>query len=284
MRPFILLLGLFQLSSFLPAQDYKNKYLELLQSQQMEELKKHLIAWEKAEPQNPEVYIAYFNYHVNAGMRTVQKMGKSQDGRYLMYSEREYDPDHAKAALTYIDKGLVLAPNRLDIHFGKARFLAELKEYKVQKDAILAILEHSLKNGNRWVWSNGIPVTSGEKSMFAGLEEYIGVWFDNFEATAPYIKEVTERQTVLYPNNPWGWNLLAGYYRYTENWEQALSCLLTAEKLDPGDGIVVANIGQCYKTLNQMQKAKEYFKKLETFADPRLKQFAKEQLAKLDTR
>lgn len=262
-------------------EDFKSTYLELLKSQQYDELLSLLGRWEKAEPSNPELYIAYFNYHFNRGRRVVETMGQAPDGRYVLYNKREYDPEHAKAALRYIDKGLSLAPNRLDIHFGKARLLSELEDFKAQKDTIVGILRQSKRNGNRWMWSSGIPLTEGESSMFAGIEEYLGEWFERFSETGPYLKEVAELETTLYPKNPWGWNILAGYYREVGDFRNALECLLKAEALDPQDGVVVANIGQCYVELKENDKALHYFRKLENHPDPRLRQYAEERIKKL---
>ncbi|GAB4366282.1 MAG: tetratricopeptide repeat protein [Spirochaetales bacterium] len=274
-----LLIG-FPLNSM--AEDFKGKYLELLRSQKYEELRVHLQQWEKAEPSNPELYIAYFNYHFNIGRHSVQKMGHSPDGRYLMYEEWEYDPEHVEAALASIDKGLSLAPNRLDIHFGKARLLAELRDFEAQKNVIVAILEQSKRNGNRWMWGSGLAMTDGEANMFAGIEEYLGEWFERFSEAGPYLKEVAELETTLYPQNPWGWNILAGYHREMGDFRNALSCLLQAEKLAPQDGVIVANIGQCYAQLKENEKALEYFRKLETHPSPQLRKYAAEWIQKLE--
>lgn len=268
----------------LSAEDFKAQYLELLKGERYDELVLLLGKWEKAEPKNPELYIAYFNYHFNRGRRSVQTMGQAPDGRYLMYTKREYDPEHAKAALASINKGLSLAPNRLDIHFGKVRLLAELGDLKAQKEAIVAVLEQSTRNSNRWMWANGIPISEGEASMFAGIEEYLGEWFERFAETGPYLKEVAELETTLYPKNPWGWNILAGYYREVGDFRNALVSLQKAEILDPQDGVVVANIGQCYVMLKENEKALEYFKKLETHPAPQLRQYAKEWIEKLTSR
>ncbi len=261
--------------------NYRAKYLDLLKNQQYDELFTLLGQWEKAEPTNPELYIAYFNYHFNRGRRSVQTIGQAPNGQYLLYTKREYDPEHAKAALACIDKGLSLAPNRLDIHFGKVRLLAELGDIKAQRDAIVAVLTQSTQNGNRWMWTSGVPLTEGEASMFAGIEEYLGEWFERFTETGSYLKEVAELETSLYPKNPWGWNILAGYYREVGDFPNALACLLKAEVLDPQDGVVVANIGQCYVMLKEHEKAIEYFRKLETHPVLQLRQYAAEWIQKL---
>ncbi|MCX7787827.1 MAG: hypothetical protein N2442_09030 [Spirochaetes bacterium] len=282
--PFAVLMILLVLPFRLMGDDYRAQYLNLLNNQQYEELLTLLGQWEKMEPTNPELYIAYFNYHFNRGRRLIQTMGQSPDGRHLVYTKREYDPEHAKAALRYIDTGLSLAPNRLDIHFGKVRLLAELGDLKGQKEAIVTVLRLSIQNGNRWMWTSGIPLTEGEASMFAGIEEYLGEWFDRFAETGSYLKEVAELETSLYPKNPWGWNILAGYYREVGDLPQVLSSLLKAEALDPTDGVVIANIGQCYVMLRENEKALEYFKKLQTHPAPQLRQYASEWIQNLKSK
>lgn len=278
---FIACLILWAVPFALRAEDYKTKYLDLLKSQRYEELEILLGEWEKSEPSNPELYVAYFNYHFNRGRRSVQTMGQAPDGQYLMYTKWEYDPEHARAALSSIDKGLTLAPNRLDIHFGKVRLLAELGDFKAQRDALVAVLEQSKRNSNRWMWASGVPLTEGEPSMFAGIEEYLGEWFERFAEAGSYLKEIAELETTLYPKNPWGWNILAGYYRQVEDYSGALSCLLRAEALDPQDGVVIANIGYCYVMLKEHAKALEYFQRLETHPSPQLRQYASEWIRKL---
>jgi len=131
------------------------------------------------------------------------------------------------------------------------------------------------------MWAAGLALTDGEASMFAGIEEYLGEWFERFTETGPYLKEVAELETTLYPKNPWGWNILAGYYREVGDFRSALACLLEAEALNPQDGVVVANIGQCYAMLKEKEKALEYFRKLETHPSPQLRQYAGEWIEKL---
>ncbi|WP_304223143.1 hypothetical protein [Gracilinema caldarium] len=58
--------------------DDKSTYLQLLQANKIQELKKHLEQWEKKSPQDPELLIGYFNYYIRmASKETIVFGGKN---------------------------------------------------------------------------------------------------------------------------------------------------------------------------------------------------------------
>ena len=58
------------LVSFRIFADYKSEYDNLLSARNLEGIAALLPKWEKAEPKNPELYIAYFNYYLLKGQRS----------------------------------------------------------------------------------------------------------------------------------------------------------------------------------------------------------------------
>src|SRR5574344_1863585 len=70
MRKISVLLVLFLIISVSIFADYKSDYEKLLTDNELDELVQLLSEWEKNDKNNPELYIAYFNYYLKKGMHS----------------------------------------------------------------------------------------------------------------------------------------------------------------------------------------------------------------------
>ena len=142
--------------------DYKTEVTELLQNGNFEQCITLLEEWEKADPENLEINIYYFNYYMQRNAQHFSTMGKMKDGRYGMYDRVEYNLDDVKTAVSYFDKILKIQPNRLDVRSSKCTAYIYSEQYDLACDTLIEIIEYSKKNKNAWTWTeNKSPKENG---------------------------------------------------------------------------------------------------------------------------
>ena len=289
---------------------YKNIYEELFSKGDYEELYDHLQKWETQEPNNPELYIGYFNYYINrnrfSGIFLGEQMGSPalelQDPEtgeivgYISESVQYNDEDIAKA-LEYLDKGLGFAPNRLDMYFGKIHLLNELELYERAGSEVLSLIVFSKNINNQWLWSayendvsdeditsygSGKIIEDGEDVLLESLQDYYGLWLNvGTDQSLEQMRICTEKQVELYPDHIFAYNVLAVYHFLKEQYHEALSVFLKAEKINANDCIVLVNIGIVYVRIGDNQKAEEYFSKVLEIGDEADKEYARYYLDQL---
>ena len=263
--------------------DEKSIYLGMLNDNNLEELYTHITEWEQKEPDNPEMFIAYFNYYLKKGHSSGVALETKPPvkGEHLaitdketgeivgyMYDSTSYNPEDLSNALIYLNRGLKLSPDRLDMHFGKIHILQQVKDYSSQSYALIDSLEQSNINGNKWLWADNEPIEDGAEFYLNNIQDYYQTWLNvkNDEAFKA-IQRAGADQIQLYPNHVYGYNNVAYSHLLQGEITEALGYLLTAEKIDSDDAIVLNNIALCYKNLGDSEKAKVYFKKLFSYPE-----------------
>jgi hypothetical protein len=261
-------------------ESYKDQYLRLLRNGQFNELKALLEKWEKAEPANPELYIGFFNYYCNLDAAEGTAMGKMPDGRYGVYAKREYNKKNVYEGIKYLDKGLAFAPNRLDMHWGKIELLFEIEDFKGAGETLFNVIEMSSKYNASWALGDNKPVDNG-KNYFLG---YVSRYYETLlnspsDDAANALINCAQLQIKTYPESTFAYNILAVYYIYRDEYETALDYLLTAEKADGNDYVILINIGRLYAEMKDNVKAKAYFDKTIRIGDAAAKKQAKSLIA-----
>ena len=215
--------------------NYRKTYKELFDAEKYDEALAHLRLWENAEPDNPEMFIAYFNY----------------------YTEDIF------TAMDYLDRGLDMYPDRLDMHFGKIYILNENGYYTMAGEELIAMLEISKRINNNWMWADNAKMPNGELFFISSIQDYYRFWLTAEAEEAYYqVKLCAEKQIELYPGNIYGYNYLAIYYLMNDKFQEGLEYLLQAEIIAPDDCTVLENIGRTYMNMENNQKAEEYFRKI----------------------
>ncbi|MDR0516083.1 MAG: hypothetical protein LBH25_03465 [Fibromonadaceae bacterium] len=272
--------------------DYKGKYETLLKDKKYDELHEHLRVWESKEANNPELYMAYFNYYINKS-KSLQifpdKEGKNGNHTFTVYHHEtgeavgsfsgslQYDKDDFIKAVEYLDKGLGFAPNRLDMRFEKIHVLNKIGHYRDAGNELCASLEFSKKIDNNWLWANNEKVEKGESFFFSNMGDYYQSWLDaKTEESLDQVKKCIEKQIELYSANIFAYDLLGIYYIMKGQLQETLKYFLQAEMLDPNDCITLMKIGQIYLEMDDKQKAKEYFTKVLNIGNEEDKEVAKD--------
>ncbi|GMO13454.1 MAG: hypothetical protein Ta2A_24260 [Treponemataceae bacterium] len=276
--------------------DYKSKYTELLKSSNYDELATLLAQWEKAEPKSPEMCIAYFNYYIfrdrsdGIALTTEKPSGQSlaltdpKTGETAGYigGSTQYKKEDVLLGIRYLDKGMQIAPSRLDIHFGKIQMLNEIASYKDAADELYRTILLSLYTKNQWLWSDGEPFSGGETEFLNALGNYYAAWLGaGTKEALSQVKRCTDKQIELYPKSIFAYNAQAVYYVISSDNANALKMFLKAEAIDPNDSLVLMNIARLYRDMGDTAKAKEYFTSVTNVGTSEEKKQAQAELKKL---
>jgi tetratricopeptide (TPR) repeat protein len=264
----------------------------------MEELKKHLDKWANKSPTDPEMFIGYFNYYINMARNEQIVLGgknspkgdtffsitdpKTGENIGYMYNEVNYNPEYAEKAMQTINEGISIAPNRLDMHFGKTRFLAELHAYDKQRDYIIKIFDQGNIIQNEWLWSDSKKVEDSENFFINAIHDYISEWFNSDNKTAyESIKTISELLIKYFPQNTIGYNDLGLYYAQKGDLENAKMQFLNAYDVNHMDYIVIGNLAYLYSVQKNKEEAIKYYTLMAQSDNIEYAEYAKKQLDKL---
>ncbi len=282
----------------LQAEEFKDSYLRYLDAKQYDRLYKLLLQWEEATPEDPELYIGYFNYYLNRNHQSgiaistqndfedpdVLEMTDPETGEVVGYmgGSSQFDLEDVKMALVSLNKGLALRPDRLDRHLGKIHILQEISDFKSESKALTECLNISAVISNEWYWSDDEKLEDGKYFLLNNIQDYYKFWFnkaddESYEA----IRTGSMLQISLYPDHVYGFNNLAFTYLTRGEYQEGLVYLLQAEQISPDDVIVINNIALTYKYMGIPEKAAEYFRKLLAFPDEVDSEYIESQLADL---
>ena len=263
--------------------DEKAVYLELLNRNDFLALESHLQDWIDSDPSNPEVYIGFFNYFLRLDSQSGIAIQKDYlTNQYVLGSKTSFNELNVLSALEYIDRGLKIAPDRLDMYFGKIHVLQQISDYSNQSLALCEVLERSGINDNKWFWADNTPIPEGKAFFLNNIQDYFITWYNvGSNASLAALLQSSSKEIDIYPNEVYGYNNAALYYLRNKKYEPAIEKLIQAEIIDPNDYIVLSNIAHCYLEIHHNDKAKEYFQRLLEFPNDVDLEYVKEILSSL---
>lgn len=300
MKKYILALILFlaALSQFAYAQrDFKTEFKTLFNKNDLAGQEKVLKSWEKSKPDDPELFIAYFNFYLNKSRtetlsltatpksKDALKMTKEDDETSVAYlgSQETFERKDFDKAIEYISRGIEKFPNRLDMRFGKTAAFGKIEDYQKYTDEIVKAIDYSNINKNQWLWLEGKPLSDGKTFMLKTVQAYIVQVVDANEDTE-YIKTIAETILKYYPDSVENLSNLAVYYLFKEDYANALIHLQKAEKLAPTDPVILGNIAWSYYSKGDRINALKYYELLLKYGDEDAKNQAKEKIAELKSK
>ncbi len=277
----------------LSGQDYKTRYENLYSESKFEEIFQLLVDWEKAEPENPEMFIANFNYYLQKSQQEVMQMDtKPGEGQNLtiadtatgepvgyLYSKIYYNDDLFNKAQKYLVDGLKVNPYRLDMYFGRIYSLRERGMLEDHVSEIINVIEKHKTYRDKWLWSNNEKLRDSEAMFSGSMQDYN---YALFSLKPPYIsgiREISAELIKLYPDDLRYYSNLGACNLMEEKWDDALKILEEAEKIDKTDYIVLGNIAYAYMMKGDKKQAISYFEKVVKFSPDQEAEFAKEQIA-----
>ncbi|MCU0240215.1 MAG: hypothetical protein MUC29_12305 [Pyrinomonadaceae bacterium] len=280
---FLLVTFIFCFSQIIFSQNYNQQFKELSAKKNTEaEQLKLLQTWEKANSNDSELYVAYFNYYIRKSRSEVLSISPNASGLSLG-GQITYEEKGLKLALDYINKGIEKFPNRLDMRFGKTYLLGENQDYKAFTDEIVKTIDYSNVNKNQWLWMENKAVENPQKFMLDSIQDYVVQLFDAGDEYANNIKIVAETVLKHYPNSVENLSNLAIYHLIKDEFDKALVPLLKAEKLAPQDVIVLNNIAMCYRGLKDKPNTVKYLNLIIKYGNEDQKADAREKIKELNS-
>ena len=160
-------------------------------------------------------------------------------------------------AFDFVNEGILLFPNRLDLRFGKTYMCQMLGDMKCVKDELLKILQHSATNNNPWLWMR--DEIKDNEFMLEILQNYQkNLWNEGYFVE---MRELAEEVLKYFPDNIESLNTMAVSYLIEGNWQEAEPYLKTAHQIKPDDKIVNKNLQKLAEIKNSRNV--EYQKKRE---------------------
>nr|WP_320059613.1 tetratricopeptide repeat protein [uncultured Bacteroides sp.] len=251
--------------------------------------------WEKTNSNDPELYVAYYNYYVMRAREEVITLGNDPKGKEAlkivkedslsgnpvayMYSDTYYDRLLLYKAYSYIDKGIEKCPNRLDMRFGKIYMLGENKDYQNFTKEIIKTIEYSSVINNKWLWQDNAPVEDPQAFMLSSIQSYVLQLYNTGEdALLDNMKMIAECILKQYPAHIESLSNLSIVYLIRKQYDEALATLARAEKINNKDYIILNNMAHAYKEKGDIPKAIEYYNLTIKYGDEEAQKYAKEEI------
>ena len=165
-----------------------------------------------------------------------------------MYGDNYYEPDLLSKGFQLISKGIEKHPNRLDMRFGKIYMFGQLEDYDKFTAEIIRVIDHSSANKNNWTWADNKPVPNPKEFMLKSIQDYqVQIYNTQNDSLLDKMRAIAEAVLNYYPDHVESLSNLSIVSMLQKQYDKALEWLLKAEKINPGDSIVLSNIAQAYK-------------------------------------
>ncbi len=264
---------------------FMQECVKMLQHGEIDSLQILLDEWRKAKPDDPELYVCYFNYFINIARTEMMVISKEKpsSGPYLeimdsagqpagyITTEIVYDDSLLQKAIQYIDTGISLNPDRLDMRFGKIHVLGESNRWHEFTEEILKVLDRSAENGNQWLWSNNQPLDDAKTVMLESIQTYVfQLMTSQADSSLIFVRQISRKVLEYYPNHVPSMSNIAATYLLEgdkEKLPEAINLLHRAEKISPEDCVVVNNLAYAYRQLGDRKQAAKYYKKVLRYCD-----------------
>lgn len=249
--------------------------------------------WRAARPNDPELYVCYFNYYVNKSVDEVISLGIESKGNGFeitdstgavvgyLGSETSYKKTYVDSAFLLISEGIRKFPDRLDMRFGKTYLLGETHNYTAFADEVIAALNYGVAHGHKWKWSEGKKVDTPQQFFLSSIQDYTVTLYNSGKAQLPLMRKVSEEVLKHYPEHLESLSNMAITYMLEGNNDKGLIYLLKAETINPKDAIVLNNIAEAYKRKEDKPNAIAYYNKVIAVGDEETAAYARKQLEAL---
>jgi tetratricopeptide (TPR) repeat protein len=293
----ITLLSLFLFLIGAKAQDRMSKFEELFSKQDTVKMKTYLNEWQEKASNDPEFYVAYYNYYLLKAKEEIVMLQKEypKEGGFALtttktdscdkevkgyiYSKLHFCPEQLSKAYHYIDEGIKRFPQRLDMRYGKITMLLTTKDYDNCTKEIIEIISAPLSVRKHWLWSRNQPLDNSEEQMLSGIQNYLIQFFNlQTDDALRRVKTISTKVLEIYPNNIKNLSNLSIAYTYFKEYEKALPLMKKALKITPKDVIIINNMAYVYEAIKEYEKAKACYKLIVEYGNDQEKEWAQGKL------
>lgn len=238
-------------------QTYKQQFNDLVTKKDTVGQVQLLEKWEKTNKDDPELFVAYFNYYVRKSKKEIITLGQNPKGKDVlqimdqdttkkepvafMYGDTYYDPDLLSNGFDWINKGIEKHPNRLDMRFGKIYMFGQLEDYEKFTTEIIKTIDYSSVNKNKWAWADNKPLDDPKEFMLSSIQDYqLQLYNTENDSLLDNMKRIAEAVLKYYPDLVESLSNLSIVFMLQKQYDKALESLLKAEKINPKDYIVLS--------------------------------------------
>ncbi len=286
---------IFAVTEPLYGQNFRQEFKALFDRRDFNGQERVLRQWESASPDDPELFVSYFNYFfLKSRNETISltrepaanpsvAVKKDGDDKVVAYlgSNITYTKSDIDTGLVYIERGIAKNPDRLDMRFGKTYVLGQIRDFARFTEEILKTIERANSNKNKWLWAEGKPVERPKEMMLSSIQDYVVQLFNADDKDVNFIKPIAESVLRYYPDHIESMSNLAVFHMFNKEYDPALVWLLKAEAIAPSDHVIVGNIAFCYFNKRDRANAVKYYERLKVVGDSQAKEFASAKLAEI---
>lgn len=255
----------------LNAQNCYAKFTDYCQEGDTANIRLLLKNWNKTDP---EYYTSAFNYFIMIGKKEVISLDDQPNdkgsfvaidslnniNKYLN-STILFDVNSSKNAIRVIDNGIKQFPNRLDMRFGKCKFLFMQENFKKFTDVLIETINYSSINGNNWKWTLGKKLPNGKEQFINDVYVYLTDLYNTEDDNLlSNIIKIGEASLALYPDDVKILSITAVASILSKNNNKAIKHLKKALSLNPNDYIVLNNLAESYERIGDKINAVKYYK------------------------
>jgi tetratricopeptide (TPR) repeat protein len=227
------------------AQSHFAKFATAFEAHDMVKAEKALHEWDLADANDPELYVAYFNFFTYKSME--------KDSVNL-------DKQFAHKAIEFISEGVDRFPSRFDMRIVKIYMHARLGEFNAFTEDVLKLIEFSVKIDNQWK-SEGFRLITEPYAIFSGaVAEFQKVLFrQNNNVCNKYVIKISETMIKYYPKNVQSYVNISTAYIETKEYDKSIDALLKAREKEPNNVSLMYKLAYVYKLNGDKLNAKALF-------------------------
>lgn len=251
---------LLSVAAFAQTEDFKSKYERQVRNLGFSGVGVETIIdrWEEAEPDNPEVYIARFNYWLDksASVQMVVKDGKrflGQKPSLVLKDDAGNDVNYFQETVFVdslfaesekaIDKAISLVPSELRYRFNKITAMLgyEKESPDIAASDLLELIDLDASGKMNWTLDSEAVA---HDTFLAAVSEYC---YSFYQIGTPsgyeYFYSISSRMNKLYPKNSTFLSNMGAYWQvYKKDNRQAQKYYKKALKIDPENYAATKNM------------------------------------------
>jgi tetratricopeptide (TPR) repeat protein len=274
-------------------QEYAHRYRQLVDQHSERQIEPLLTEWREKAPDDPDAWITSANYYFNQRQMRLEMESPSpgdititdpRTGK-LGTIKQEVDKPGMKRAVELLQEATTKFPDHLDIWCGLAFFYQESGNFDNELATLKKMVAYAREHPAQLKWLKGEPLGEpDDKFVPEKLHDY-GLYYEKKENAEDDKRwfQIATLATEQYPNDPQGFNDVAGYYADLGDWKKAREFLEKAHRIDPKSVGALMNLGNVSVEMKDFVSARKYFEEaLKLEPNGQYAQEAKEALRKLD--
>lgn len=272
--------GLLLLSGFgrAQAQSFAQQFRQLMQQPDSQATAALLRRWQRAQPHDPEFYIAKFNYQLNKAQLLELSTQPSRAGEISLLDQAGkaagsvgsgYRPALVAQAAATLREGIQLAPDRLDMRFGLAKAYELAGEPAAQLAGLREAMADHARRRQPWRWRAGAALPQPEGIFVPdAIEGYISYyWKQDGPGALEDGRALAALLVQYYPKSSLGYFNLGVFYSLSKQPAKAYEQLQLADQRQPRDLFTLHNLTKIAMELKHKAAAAQYLARLQQLLD-----------------